>query len=85
MDYAIYKTVDGKFPHAVHRFTQDKCNHRAKRAAQAKLNDMWLRLLQHPALVRNANGTKDEFSYDHVLDAFSFYYQHIRFYIAPIK
>lgn len=85
MDYAIYKTVDGKFPHAVHRFTQGACNHRAKRAAQAKLNDMWLRLLQHPTLARNATGAKDEFSYDQVLDAFSFYCQRIRFYIAPIK
>ena len=83
MDYAIYKTIDGKFPHAVHRFRQDECNHRAKRAAQTKLNDMWLRLMQHPALAKNATGTKDEFSYDHAVDAF--YFERIRFYIAPLK
>ncbi len=45
MDYAIFKTIDGKFPHAVHSFSQDECNHRAKRAAQTKLNDMWLHLM----------------------------------------
>lgn len=31
MDYAIYKTNDGKNPRVIYRFTQEACNHRAKR------------------------------------------------------
>ena len=65
MDYAIYKTTDGKHPRVIHRFTQEACNHKAKTAARKKLNDMWLRVLQRPMLHRNATGTKDEFLYRH--------------------
>ena len=28
MDYAIYKTTDGKNPRVIHRFTQEACNHK---------------------------------------------------------
>ena len=35
MDYAIYKTNDGKNPRVIYRFTQEACNHRAKLAAKA--------------------------------------------------
>lgn len=83
MDYAIYKTLNGQYSHIVHRFLQDACNHRAKVTAQAKLNDMWLRILQRPALAQNATGTKDEFSYDCQFSAHTT--MRIRFYIAPIK
>lgn len=83
MDYAIYKTIDGEYAHIVHRFFQDTCNHRAKRTAQAKLNEMWLHLMQRPSLAKNATGSKDEFSYDYMPAAD--FRQRIRFYIAPIK
>lgn len=83
MDYAIYKTTDGKAAHIVHRFTQEACNHKAKAAAQAKLNDMWLRVLQRPALGKNAKGAKNEFTYDHISSVNTS--ERIRFYIAPIK
>lgn len=83
MDYAIYKTLNGQYPHIVHRFSQDACNHRAKATAQAKLNDMWLRILQRPAFAMGATGTKDEFSYDCAFSADTT--MRIRFYIAPIK
>ena len=48
MDYAIYKTTDGKHPRVIQRFTQEACNHRAKAAAREKLNDMWLRVSSVP-------------------------------------
>ncbi len=83
MDYAIYKDVDGKYTHIVHRFTQEACNHRAKLTAKAKLNEMWLRLLQHPTLARNATGTPDWFAYDHYIAADIT--ERIRFSIAPLK
>ena len=34
MDYAIYKTTDGKHPRVIHRFTQEACKHKAKAAAR---------------------------------------------------
>lgn len=79
MNYAIWKTTDGKHPRIVHRFTQEACNHRAKEAAREKLNEMWLRVLQRPQIMRNASGTKYEFQYDHMLGVDI--YQRIRFYI----
>lgn len=48
MDYAIYKTNDGKRPRIVHTFTQEATGHHAKVAARKKLNDMWLRVLNQP-------------------------------------
>lgn len=45
MDYAIYKTRDGKNPRIIHRFTQEACNHRAKRAATVKLHEMWVHVI----------------------------------------
>lgn len=33
MDYAIYKTNDGKNPRVIHRFTQEACNHSGKSRA----------------------------------------------------
>ena len=82
MNYAIWKTTDGKHPRIVHRFTQEACNHRAKDAAREKLNEMWLRVLQRPQIMRNASGTKDEFQYDHMLGVDI--YQRIRFYIDKL-
>lgn len=82
MDYAIYKTNDGKRPRVIYRFTQEACNHKAKRAAIAKLNEMWLRVLNHPTLNRNATGTKEEFSYDHMTSSTTS--EHIRFFIAKL-
>lgn len=67
MNYAIYKTSNGKHAHIVHRFTQEKCNHRAKAAAREKLHEMWLRVLQHPSTMPNTSGTEDEFQYDYKL------------------
>ena len=58
MDYAIYKTNNGKYARIIHRFTQEACNHRAKLAAQKKLNDMYLCAMQS-RLYRNYKGTKD--------------------------
>lgn len=66
MDYAIYKTTDGKHPRVIHRFTQEACNHKAKSAAREKLTDMWLRVLQRPMLYQNPRGTKDDFQYDYM-------------------
>ncbi len=83
MDYAIYKDINGKYKHIVHRFTQEDCNHRAKVAAKAKLNEMWLHLLQHPALAKNATSTQDSFSYDHYIAADIT--ERIHFTIAPLK
>ena len=83
MDYAIYKTTDGRQPHIVHTFTQAECNHRALAAARAKLDDMWRRILQKPEMCRNANGNKNEFQYDHMTSVRT--KERIRFYIAPLR
>ena len=83
MDYAIYKTTDGKHPRVIHRFTQEACNHRAKAAAREKLNDMWLRVLQRPMLHHNPKGTKDDFEYDHMTSAKT--KEHVRFYIGELQ
>ena len=82
MDYAIYKTTDGKHPRVIHRFTQYACNHKAKAAARAKLHGMWLHVLQRPMLQRNATGTKDEFQYDHISSVNTS--ECIRFYIDKL-
>ncbi|MDY2622970.1 MAG: hypothetical protein SOV62_00525 [Alloprevotella sp.] len=79
MDYAIFKTTDGNQPRVIHRFTQEENNHRAKEAARTKLHEMWLHVLQRPALHRNATGTKDEFQYEHISSVNTF--ERIRFYI----
>lgn len=82
MDYAIYKTNDGKHPRVIHRFTQEACNHKAKAAARKKLNDMWLRVLKRRMLYQNPKGTKDDFQYDYMT---SFYTSAcIRFYIDKL-
>ena len=83
MDYAIYKTHDGKHPRIVFRFTQAECDHRAKAAARKKLDDMWRRVLQRTALTKNASATTDEFQYDYMTSVNTT--ERIRFYIAPLK
>lgn len=80
MDYAIYKTTDGKNPRIIHRFRQEDCNHRAKLAAWTKLNEMWQHILQRPLIHKNPQGTKDDFQYDHMTSVQTS--EHIRFYIA---
>lgn len=83
MDYAIYKTNDGKHPRIVHTFTQEATGHHAKIAARKKLNDMWLRVLNQPSSVqRNAKGENDTFQYDYMTSANT--HECIRFYIAPL-
>lgn len=83
MDYAIFKTTDGKDLHPVHRFTQEATGHRAKKAAREKLQALWLRVLSYPCFL-NADGCKpDEFSYDHPTSTRTS--ERIRFFIAPIK
>ncbi len=82
MNYAIYRTIDGKHPHIIHRFTQAACNHKAKRAATEKLNEMWLRIIDRPDYYQNAIGSDTEFSYDHPTSTCTS--QHIRFYIDKI-
>jgi len=82
MDYAIYKTNDGKHPRIIHRFTQEACNHKAKNAAREKLNEMWQHVLQRPNLNTNAQGTQDEFSYDYMTSINTS--ERIRFYIAKL-
>ncbi|UWG05572.1 MAG: hypothetical protein [Bacteriophage sp.] len=82
MDYAIYKTNDSKNARAIHRFTQEATGHKAKKAAQEKLNEMWLRIVCKPNLYRNANGSKDEFLYDHITSTTTS--ERIRFYIGKL-
>lgn len=84
MNYAIKKTTDGKFPRIIHRFTQEENNHRAKTAARAKLNEMWLRVLQRPGIMKDGSieGDKDAFSYNHMLGVGI--YERIRFYIDKL-
>lgn len=82
MDYAIYKTNDGKNPRVIHRFTQEACNHKAKRAAKEKLNEMWLRILNRLDYYKNAVGNDNEFSYDHPTSTITS--ERIRFYIAKL-
>jgi hypothetical protein len=82
MDYAIYKTNDGMHPRIIHRFYQVECNRQAKKAAQTKLNEMWLHILDRPELYRNANGNKNDFSYDHPTSTNT--KERIRFYIAKM-
>lgn len=82
MDYAIYKTNDGKQPRPVHVFKQEDHNHRAKDAVRKKLNDMWLRALQRP-ICKNASGNKDAFEYDYMTSVDT--KERIRFYIAKHK
>lgn len=82
MDYAIYKTNDGKNPRIIHRFTQQACNHRAKRAAQEKLNEMWLHVTKRLDYFRNAVATDNELSYDHPTSTQTS--ERIRFYIAKL-
>ena len=82
MDYAIYKTTDGKHPRVIHRFTQEACNHQATRAARKKLDDMRYRALQHPMLHHNPKGTKDDFQYDYMTSVNTS--ECIRFYIDKL-
>lgn len=83
MDYAIYKTTDGKQPRIIHRFTQDACNHKAKAAAREKLHDMWRHVLQRPASCINMTARgNDEFSYDHISSVNTS--ERIRFYIDKL-
>lgn len=82
MDYAIYKTNDGKHPRIIHRFTQEACNHKAMNEARKKLDEMWRHVLQRPSLNNNAKGSKDEFSYDYVTSTNTS--ERIRFYIAKL-
>lgn len=84
MDYAIYKTNDGKHPRVIHRFTQEACNHQAKKAAKAKLLEMWQRVVKQGCTYgNNADGSKeDEFSYDHMTSTTT--KERIRFYIAKL-
>ncbi|MCM1079121.1 MAG: hypothetical protein NC344_05775 [Bacteroidales bacterium] len=79
MDYAIYKTHDGKYPNMIYRFTQQKCNHRAKKAAETKLHEMWLRVATCTERFRNASYNNLEFSYDLMTSATT--KERIRFYI----
>lgn len=83
MDYAIYKTSDGKQPRIIHRFTQEACNHQAKRAARKKLDDMRHHALQHYDNKRSFQGTPDEFEYDYITSINTS--ERIRFYIAQLK
>ena len=81
MDYAIYKTNDGKHARIIHRFTQEACNHRAKLAARSKLDEMARHAFQHPAIYKNFSAaTKDEFSYDYMTSVNTT--ERIRFFIA---
>lgn len=82
MDYAIYKTNNGKHPRVIYRFTQEACNHKAKAAAREKLNEMWLRVLNHPTLNRNPVSGADEFQYDYMTSVNTS--ERIRFYIAKL-
>lgn len=82
MDYAIYKTNDGKNPRVIHRFTQEACNHRAKRAAVLKLHEMWLRIISRPDYFKNYNGDNYEFSYDYPTSTNTS--ERIRFYMAKL-
>jgi hypothetical protein len=83
MDYAIYKTINGSRAHVVHRFTQADNNHQAKRAAQEKLKEMWLRIVRYGFGNKRIEGSKPyEFSYDYI--AAEGLTQRIRFYIAAL-
>lgn len=82
MDYAIYKTNDGKNPRVIHRFTQEACNRKAKRAAKEKLNEMWLRIISRLDYFHNAVGSDNEISYDHPTSTNTS--ERIRFYIAKL-
>lgn len=83
MDYAIYKTTGCQEPRVIHRFTQEQCDHHAKRSARAKLDDMRYRILQRTAIHRNFRGTKDDFEYDYITSVNTT--ERIRFYIAPLR
>ena len=83
MDYAIYKTSDGKQPRIIHRFTQEACNHQAKRAARKKLDDMRYRALQNTVTNKCFQGTPDDFEYDYITSVNTT--ERIRFYIAQLK
>ena len=83
MDYAIYKTNDGKNPRIVHRFTQADCNHKAKAAARLKLDEMRCKALQRTVTTNNFRGTKDDFEYDYITSVNTS--ERIRFYIAPLS
>lgn len=82
MDYAIYKTVNGKNPRIVHRFTQADCNHKAKDAARLKLDEMRCKALQRTVTTNNFKGTKDDFEYDYITSVNTS--ERIRFYIEPM-
>ena len=83
MDYAIYKTNDGRAPRVIHRFTQQQCDRKAKRAARAKLDDMRYRALQNTVTKKYFQGTPDDFEYDYITSVNTT--ERIRFYIAPLK
>jgi len=81
MDYSIYKTINGTNPRVIHTFTQEATNSRAKRAAEEKLEKMWMRICTKPTRFRNAHGNNIEFSYSYPLTASQ--EVTVRFYIAP--
>lgn len=82
MDYAIYKTIDGKNPRVINRFTQEACNHRAKRAAILKLHEMWLHIINRPDNFKNYAGNNYEISYDYPTSTQTT--ERIRLYIAKL-
>lgn len=84
MDYAIFKSTNGKQKRLIHSFKQSECNHQAKRCARAKLSDMWLHVLKNASdRFKNADGHKpDEFSYDFIDGDLKV--ERIRFYIDPL-
>lgn len=80
MDYAIYKTINGKLPRVVHRFTQEAYSHKAKKAAKDKLQDMWMRVRLFN--FQNAKSEDNGFSYDYMTSSNTT--ENIRFYIAKL-
>ncbi len=81
MDYCIYKTIDGVNPRVIHTFTQEATGRKAKRTAEDKLQEMWLRVCTKPDQFHHAKGNKTEFSYSYPISTSQVVT--VRFYIAP--
>ena len=81
MDYCIYKTIDGVNPRVIHTFTQKDTGRKAKRTAEDKLQEMWLRVCTKPDQFHNAHGNDTEFSYSYPLTSSKTVI--VRFFIAP--
>ena len=80
MDYAVYKRVGNRKETVTKVFTQEQCDHRAKKAAQDYIRKLFYRAFSHK-FIQNVNAEGDNlFEYDLMKSTTE--QVHIRFYVG---